>query len=134
MRKKELPAGTDFTAQEWRLLQRELEPLDPLLREFARRVGGDLTRDYHGYPNRTIRWTQGLVRSVDLYLSDREKRLFGVGAIAYKDKTVDGQVKRRIRSTSIRAHMTGQELRSSLIRLLEQARATAVGWTEDDLE
>jgi len=126
----EMPNGFHESREAWDRIEAPLRPLDPALEAFARQHDMSLGRNYHNWPERSLRWGKPVSRLIQIYLEDEDQLTWNVWLCASEDRS-SGRYWRR---EFLRKAVPIQEISGDLTTLLEQARRTVEGWSAQDLE
>src|SRR5438067_1952805 len=123
--------GYDGSVEDFNRIEAPLIEIDPLLAHFAAERKIAVTRNYHGWPSRSLNWvSRGLTRSIQIVGVDVEKLTFHFGFMAWLDK--DGQ--RYAIDVMLKWGEPWGRIREELPRLLEESFEKAESWAEKDLK
>jgi hypothetical protein len=106
-----------------------LERLDPMLEEFARKLGATITRDTRGDPQRTIRWGSLPQRIVNIYPSYDGSDRWCLTVMAIEDHET-----RYFKRCRLVEDVLIDSLEAQLPDLLQQSFELAMSWKSDDLK
>jgi hypothetical protein len=67
-----VPDGFYGSRNEWEELEAPLKKLDATLDAYALAEGMTLSRNYHDWPERSLRWGRDAVRMMQPYLNDEK--------------------------------------------------------------
>jgi len=125
-----MPNGYHGSREEWDRLEAPLCRVDAELRAFAERNGLTLTKNDHGWPERSLTWVDGVERKLQVLLADESARTYNVWAVAWEDRP-DGRFWKR---AAIANGLTEAELCERLGALLAAGHAALAAWKLADLE
>jgi hypothetical protein len=69
-----MPNGHHGTEEEWKRLEAPLREIDAAMEAFAKRHKMAISRNYHNWPERSLRWGSDPERLIQIYLED-DRRL-----------------------------------------------------------
>ena len=121
--------GIQGSQEELSRLEAQLKTLDSELSEYAVRQSMSLTKNYHSWPERSLTWTEGNKKLIQIYLVDGDPDLYNLWACASKDK--DG--KRYWRQEYLIKEQPFEVIKSRLPDLLRQARSQLESWGDSEL-
>jgi hypothetical protein len=129
-----VPNGFHGSKEEWERLEAPLLVIDDCLLQFAQSHGMELRRNYHNWPERSLKWHVGpLEKLIQIALvdtdGDQDLRV-SLGICAVRDSNDKRFWKNRILAGPAPIKEIEQHLDSLLVRAKEMLDA----WTEKDLE
>lgn len=98
-----MPNGHYGTEEEWKRLEAPLREIDAALELFARRHNTALSRNYHNWPERSLRWGADPERLIQIYLENEQRLTWNLWLCASQDR--DGQRFWRQQSLRHNVHM-----------------------------
>lgn len=115
----------------WANLEKPLLDIEPLLDEFVKVTGANLTKNDHGEAERTVRFRapDGVRRKLQIFLVNEEKLEFKVWAVAAEDRD-DGRYWREKVLAIVSAPFQSDEMQ----KLLEEGRKLLEGWQKCHLK
>jgi hypothetical protein len=125
-----MPNGFQGSQQEWDRLEAPLRRIDAELLAFAGRHGLALTKNLHGWPERSLAWIEGVERTIQVLLRDAATLTYNVWIAAREDRPDGRYWKRGV----VAAELPEAELHAQLAELLERGHATLSAWAVEDLE
>jgi hypothetical protein len=124
-----MPNGHYGTDEEWKRLEGPLRDIDEPIEAFARRHGMAISRNYHNWPERSLRWDSNPERLIQVYLEDEERLTWNLWLCAGQDR--GGQ--RFWKNQMLRRNVPMSEIRPVIERLLDEALTIVGSWQEEDL-
>jgi hypothetical protein len=115
--------------EEWERIESPLRDLDGELGAFAKRHAMELTTNFAGWPERSLTWTDGIERKIQILLGDEESLRFNVWIMACEDRP-DGRFWKRkalANGASIAA------IHENLSTYLEEGQRLLASWSVEDL-
>jgi hypothetical protein len=125
-----MPNGFHGTDQAWSRLEAPLLRLDSALEIFARQHSLSLGRNYHNWPERSLKWGVPVNRVIQFYLEDEEALSWNVWLCASEDRGAARYWKRAFLKQAVPI----EEIERDLSRLLEEALAQVNAWSSEELE
>lgn len=126
-----MPNGFYGSRREWDRIEAPLLQLDSSLESFANEHGMSLGRNYHNWPERSLRWGIGINRLIQICLEDDDGTAWNVWLCASEDRPSG----RYWRHYFLRRAVSIEAIRTDLKEgLLEEAHALVTAWSGDDLE
>ncbi len=125
-----MPNGFQGPETEWHRIEAPLVQADEVLQKFAASHGLSLSRNYHGHPERSLRWGNGVQRLIQLYLADSDRLTLNLWLCASQDRGGTRYWRRAFLVNAQRFEQFSERLPS----LLEEAYATVDSWAADSLE
>ena len=125
-----MPNGFQGSEAQWRRMEAPLVQSDPVLEKFASAHKLKLSKNYHGEPERSLRWETDLECVIQIVLADSDQLTFNLWLCASQDRG-DGRYWRREFS------FEGPKLEQYVERLpdlLDEAFARVSSWESDTLE
>jgi hypothetical protein len=124
-----MPNGFHGPNEEWVRLEAPLLALDPAIESFAQRHGLTVGRNYHNWPERSVRWGRGIERLIQVYLSDEHRLLFTLWLCASEDRSQGRFWKQRTVYKNARV----SEISRGLDGVLEESKREVHSWQSHDL-
>lgn len=115
--------------EEWERIESPLRELDVALDAFAKRHGMELTSNFAGWPERSLSWSDGIERTIQVLLGDEESLRFNVWIMACEDRP-DGRFWKR---KALANGLPMAAVRENLPDYLDQGRRLLVSWSVEDL-
>ena len=115
--------------EEWKRIESPLRELDPELEAFASRHAMELTSNFAGWPERSLSWSEGVERTIQVLLADEESVLFNVWIMAREDRP-DGRFWKR---KALASRLPIEALRNGLPGFLDEGRRLLDSWSAEDL-
>lgn len=125
-----MPNGFHGSEDEWKRMEAPLLEIDQPLLTYATQYSMKLSKNYHGWPERSLVWGDGVRRLIQIYLQDEKSMTWNVWLCASQNR---GK-KRFWKNQFLKRAVPFQEIRDNLQILLAQARAMLSTWAERDLE
>ena len=125
-----MPNGFHGTAEEWERIEAPLKRLDDTLADYAKRHGLALSRNYHNWPERSLRWGAAIERFVQIYLANEKQLTFNLWLCAFEDRGSKRYWKQRV----VKECVPIDEIEKNLEPLLDAARTEVDAWSSDELE
>jgi hypothetical protein len=125
-----MPNGHHGTEEEWKRLEAPLREIDPAFEAFARRHKLSLGRNYHNWPERSLRWGSDLQRLIQIYLQDEQRLTWNFWLCASQDR---GQ-QRFWKQQSLRRDTPMADITPLIESLLDEAFSRVSAWRPGDLE
>jgi hypothetical protein len=125
-----MPNGYHGPEEEWRRLEALLRELDAPLEAFAARHGMTIGRNYHSWPERSLRWGSDPEKVIQIYLEDEKQLTWNVWLCASQDRGRQRFWKRDF----LRRDTPMVELHPIIEQLLDEAFSTLNSWRVEDLE
>jgi hypothetical protein len=125
-----MPNGFRGTDEAWARLEAPLLVLDPVLETFAREHDLSLARNYHNWPERSLKWGAPIERLIQIYLEDDTALTWNVWLCASEDRGAARYWKRAF----LRQAVLIDEIERALPGLLEEALAQVNTWSQEQLE
>jgi len=117
------------TEQEWERIEAPLRTLDEFLAEYASANGFVFSENYKFWPERSLRWNDGLERQMQVILTDENNLLYSVWIMAFEDRRDGRYWKRQILANKLPIH----DIQVSLARLLDEGLRVVTAWSADEL-
>ena len=125
-----MPNGFQGTDEAWARIEAPLLVLDPALEAFAHEHGLSLGRNYHNWPERSLKWGAPIERLIQVYLEDEKALTWNVWLCASEDRGAARYWKRAF----LRQAVPIEEIERALPGLLEEALAQVNTWSREQLE
>jgi hypothetical protein len=125
-----MPNGFQGPETEWFRIEAPLVRADRVLQEFAALRGLSLSKNYHGHPERSLRWGNGIQRLIQLYLADSERLTLNLWLCASQDRGGTRYWRREFLINDKRL----EEFSDRLPSLVNDAYAIVNSWAADSLE
>jgi hypothetical protein len=126
-----MPNGFHGGPDEWRRLEGPLLTLDAKIEQFARTHGLSLSKNYHGWPERSLVLTDGYIRRlIQIYLESEKTLTLNIWLCVSEDRGSERFWKRKF----LRRDAPAGEISTNIENLLQQALAMVCGWKDSDLE
>src|SRR6202035_2837967 len=125
-----MPNGFQGPDTEWHLIEAPLVQADQVLQKFAALHRLSLSRNYHGHPERSLRWSNEVQRLIQLYLADSDRMTLNLWLCASQDRGGTRYWRREFLVKDKRL----EEFSEGLPSLLGEAYATVDSWAADSLE
>jgi len=125
-----VPNGFHGTAEEWERIEAPLKRLDDTLADYAKRHGLALSRNYHNWPERSLRWGAAIERFVQIYLANEKQLTFNLWLCAFEDRGSKRYWKQRV----VKECVPIDEIEKNLEPLLDAARTEVDASSSDELE
>ena len=125
-----MPNGFQGSQEEWDRLEAPLRRLDTELLAFAGCYGLALTKNLHGWPERSLAWAEGVERTIQVLLRDAAALTYNVWIAAWEDRPDGRYWKRGV----VAADLPEAELHEQLAELLERGYARLSAVAVEDLE
>jgi len=125
-----MPNGFHGSDKEWERLEAPLKSLDSALAAYAASHGLVLSRNYHNWPERSLRWGAETKRQIQIYLNDDTHLTFNLWLCAFEDRGFRRYWKNRF----LKEGVPIEEIAENLKQLLDAGRAEVDGWASDELE
>jgi len=81
-----MPNGFQGSEAQWRRMEAPLVQLDPVLEKFASAHKLKLSKNYHGEPERSLRWDTAVECLIQLFLADADQLTFNLWLCASQDR------------------------------------------------
>lgn len=120
-----LEGDRDRIDDNWAQLERPLLDVDPILDEFAQRVGLRVYRNFNDWPNRVFDWDNGVRCQIQLYLVDPDRLTFNLWLCASQDR---GTTRFWRHETAIKEQRV-ERFAGSLADELQDGRRKLITWT-----
>ncbi|MBW2422108.1 MAG: hypothetical protein JRH19_26485 [Deltaproteobacteria bacterium] len=115
--------------EEWERIESPLRELDGTLDAFAKRHGMELTKNFAGWPERSLTWTDGVERKIQVLLGDEQSLRFNVWIMACEDRA-DGRFWKR---KALANGLPLAVLREKLPDWLDEGQRLLTSWSAEDL-
>jgi hypothetical protein len=115
--------------EEWERIESPLRELDGVLDDFAKRHGMELTRNFAGWPERSLARTDEFERKIQVLLGDEESLRFNVWIMACEDRA-DGRFWKR---KALANGLPIAALREKLPAYLDEGQRLLASWSVEDL-
>jgi len=125
-----MPNGFHGTDEAWSRLEAPLLRLDSPLEAFAREHGLSLGRNYHNWPERSLKWGAPINRLIQVYLDDEQTLTWNVWLCASEDRGAA----RYWRRAFLRQGVPIEEIERDLPVLLGEALARVNSWSPEHFE
>jgi hypothetical protein len=126
-----MPNGFHGTKEEWDKMEKDLLDSDNDLILFAKEKGMEISKNYHNWPSRALRWEKNDInKDIGISLVDSKSQTYNMGVGVFKD--ID--FKRYWKNKILKEKVSWQEIKNNLISLLEEGYKLAESWEEKDLE
>src|SRR5262249_37126784 len=125
-----MPNGHHGTDEEWRRLEAPLRQIDTALEAFAKRHKISIRRNYHNWPERSLRWGTDPERLIQIYLQDEQRLTWNLWLCVSQDRGRNGFWKRQF----LRQDTSMEQMSPVMNSLLEEAFLTVSSWRPEDLE
>jgi hypothetical protein len=125
-----MPNGFSGTDDEWERMEAPLKAVEDVLAEFATAHGMQMTKNYHGWPERSLTWGTGIRKLIQLYAAESDKPTFNIWPCASQDRGLSRFWKREF----LIEKKPFETFAVRLPELLEEARIKVNSWTEEQLE
>jgi hypothetical protein len=125
-----MPNGHHGTEEEWRRLEAPLREIDAAIELFANRHEMTLGRNYHNWPERSLRWGRDPERLIQIYLEDERRLTWNVWLCVSQDRS--GQ--RFWKQQFLRYDVPMAEIRPAIGHLLDEAFLAVSAWRPEELE
>ncbi len=120
--------GGYFDEQQWQKLEKPLFAIDPIINEFAKTKGLEVTRNQKDWPERSIVWHENDVRClIQLYLASEELVTYNLWLCASQDRG-NG---RFWKQESPVKNQPVSEFSSQLAELLGEGREKLLSWSNN---
>jgi hypothetical protein len=125
-----MPNGFNGSKADWLRVEAPLLRVDPMLQTFVAEHGLSLSKNYHDWPERSLKWNTGIERLIQLYLEDSHRVTFNLWLCASQDRSGARYWRREflLKDTKL------DDVVGRLPSLLEDAYSTVNSWTTDGLE
>lgn len=124
-----MPNGHQGSKQEWERMEAPLLRFDPILDIFAKAHGLAISKNYHSWPERSLKWGQPVHRLIQLFLENEQKLTFTLWLCASEDRSTN----RYWKNVYIFKDKPTEYFESCLSELLTQAYQLVGSWTSDNL-
>jgi hypothetical protein len=81
-----MPNGFQGSEAQWHRMEAPLIQVDPVLERFAASHKLSLSKNYHGHPERALRWNTAVECLIQLYLEDADRLTFNLWLCASQDR------------------------------------------------
>jgi hypothetical protein len=125
-----MPNGYQGPETEWNRLEAPLRDIDPPIEAFAKRHNMALTRNYHSWPERSLRWGGDPERVIQVYLDDADRLTWSLWLCASQDRGHQRFWKKQF----LRRNVQMTEIRPVIVELIEEALRIVNSWRVEDLE
>jgi hypothetical protein len=125
-----MPNGFQGSAKEWERLEAPLRSLDDALTDYAKLHGLALSRNYHNWPERSLRWGTAIKRLIQIFLADEKRLTFNLWLCASEDRGSERYWKQRL----LREAVPIEEIDGDLNLLLDSGRIEVDGWSSNELQ
>jgi hypothetical protein len=126
-----MPNGFHGPKNEWERMEAPLLRIDHSLQDFANSYGLRLSRNYHNWPERSLKWsTSRINKLIQIFLCDESKLTFTVWICASEDRGTS----RFWKQQKLRDAVEIPEISAELGNLLGEGKAILDRWNETDLE
>jgi hypothetical protein len=115
--------------EEWERIESPLREFDGVLDAFAKQHGMELTKNFAGWPERSITQTDEFERKIQVLLGDEESLRFNVWIMACEDRP-DGRFWKR---KALANGLPIDVLREKLPAFLEEGQRLLGSWSVEDL-
>ena len=120
-----VPTGLHGPKNEWERIEAPLRKVDPIIESFGQRHGLSATRNYHNWPERSLRRRGALRRLIQVYLAETDTLTWHVWICASEDRS-DG---RYWKSALLGKNLSTGEMQSGMERLLEESWVQLARWS-----
>jgi len=125
-----VPNGFHGPKEEWQRLEAPLKLIDAELEAYAQSHELALRRNYHGWPERSLRWGTKIERLIQIFLHDEKRLTYNVWLCASEGRGSQRFWKQRM----LKEGVPIREIAAHLNELLDVGRTEVDGWTSDQLE
>ena len=125
-----MPNGFQGSEAQWYRMEAPLLQVDPVLEKFAAAHKLTLSKNYHGEPERSLRWNTALDCLIQLYLEDADRLTFNMWLCASQDRGGE----RFWRREFLVKDQKLEDFTDRLPELLEEAFSSVSSWSSATLE
>jgi len=125
-----MPNGHHGSEEEWKRLEGPLRDLDAPIDAFARRHGLTVSRNYHNWPERSLRSGTDPESLIQIYLTDEGRLTWNLWLCASQDRGRQRFWKKQF----LRRDVPMSEIGPVIDELLNEALRTISSWRSEDLE
>jgi len=125
-----MPNGYHGTDEDWKRLEAPLCEIDPAIHAFAKRHLLKVTRNYHDWPERSLRWGRDVERIIQIYLHDEQRLTWNFWLCAIQDRGQERFWKKQF----LRQAVEMSEISPMIDLLLDEAYVAVNGWRPEDFE
>lgn len=125
-----MPNGYHGSAAGWERLEGPLREADTALAAFGERHGIAISRNYHNWPERSLRWGSNPEKLIQIFLANEEQLTWSIWLCASEDRGRQRFWKRSF----LRQGVSMSELLGEVDSLLEEGHRIVSSWTSDQLE
>jgi hypothetical protein len=125
-----MPNGHHGTDEEWKRLEAPLREVDGAIDVFGTRHGIVIGRNYHNWPERSLRWGSDLERVIQIYLQDAQRLTWDLWVCVSQDRGRQRFWKRQF----LRQDVSMSDISPVINSLLEEAFRIVSAWRAEDLE
>jgi hypothetical protein len=125
-----MPNGPHGTEEEWKRLEAPLCEVDGAIEAFAKRHRIAIGRNYHNWPERSLRWGSDPEGLIQIYLHDEQRLTWNLWLCVSQDRGRQRFWKRQF----LRSDVSMGDISPVIDSLLEEAFRIVSAWREEDLE
>lgn len=125
-----MPNGHHGTDDEWKRLEAPLHDVDSAIDAFAKRHRIAIGRNYHNWPERSLRWGSDPERLIQIYLHDEHRLTWNLWLCVSQDRRRQRFWKRQF----LRQDVSMGDISPIIDSLLEEAFRVVSAWRAEDLE
>jgi hypothetical protein len=125
-----MPNGFNGSKADWLRVEAPLVRVDPILQTFVAEHRLSLSKNYHDWPERSLKWNTDMERLIQIYLEDSHHVTFNLWLCASQDRSGARYWRREflLKDTKL------DDIVGHLPSLLESAYSMVNLWTTDSLE
>ena len=125
-----MPNGHHGSEKEWERLEAPLRDIDAAIEAFAVRHRMAIGRNYHAWPERSLRWGSDPERVIQIYLGDEERLTWNLWLCASQERDRQRFWKRQF----LRQNIPMGEMSPLIEQLLNEGFLIVNSWRLEDLE
>jgi hypothetical protein len=124
-----MPNGHYERDEDWKRLEGPLRDVDAPIDAFAKRHGMAVSRNYHNWPERSLRWGSSPERLIQIYLEDEGRLTWNLWLCASQDRGGQRFWKHQV----LRHNIPMGEISPAIEQLLDEALRIVGSWRAEDL-
>ena len=125
-----MPNGLDVSDEEFAKLESPLLEIDEILKDFARTNNMRYSKNYHDFPERSLRWGNEIEKLIQISLHDIKLLTFDFWICASQDRKSGRYWKHQ----HLKNNVPIIEIKNNLIHLLNEGRRELDSFSENELK